>query len=266
MCYIWTRCFYIFIFSLTVIYQPSALLSLLAQRQIMVDPCLYLVILNTTKPDYISPTLNRVAEIWLFHHICLFSQKCWHFKSEAVAHTCETMLCRIQKNTSSQPSSLRSSLFPSLYSFIPSYLLEMERYIPSKPFWSFPLSSQVPLISNGKSCLIFQTSRWPFQRKNKVLKMQVLSSNKRQLGRSPVPLHRSHWGACATKKFKVVPPMPRNLKEVHLCQLPLALCQPEFHPWVSPRVNSCTVGLLGWHESGNCTTLLALLLISTTPT
>lgn len=130
------------------------------------------------------------------------------------------MLCRIQNNPS-QPSSLRTSLFRSFYSFFPSYLLEMERYIPSKPFWSFPLSSKVPLISNGMSCLIFQTSRWPFQRNNKVLKMQVLSSYKRQLGCSPVLLHRSHWGACATKKFKVVPPMHRSWKEAHLCQLPL---------------------------------------------
>lgn len=131
------------------------------------------------------------------------------------------MLFRIQKNNPSQLSCLRASLFQSFYSFIPSYLLEMERYIPSKPFWSFPLSSKVPLISNSMSCLIFQSSRWPFQRNNKILKMQVLSSYKRQLRCSPVLLHRLHWGACATKKFKVVPLMHRSWKEVHLCQLPL---------------------------------------------
>lgn len=140
-----------------------------------------------------------------------------------------------------QPAFL--SLFPSFYSFIPSYLLEMERYIPSKPFWSFPLSSKVPLISNETSCLIFQTSRWPFQRNNKVLKMQVLSPCKRQLGCSPVLLHRSHWGACATKKFKVVPPMLRSWKEGGLCQLPLTEIHPSPLPTWSLAQQACLGGM-----------------------
>lgn len=94
--------------------------------------------------------------------------------------------------------------------FIPSYLLEIERYIPSKPFWSFPLSSKILLISDSMSCLIFQTSRWPFQRTNKVLKMQVLSSCERQLGLSPLLFQSSHRGVCATNKFKAVRQMHRG--------------------------------------------------------
>lgn len=46
-------------------------------------------------------------------------------------------------------------------------------------------SCKILLISDSMSCLIFQTSRWPFQRTNKVLKMQVLSSCERQPRHSP---------------------------------------------------------------------------------
>lgn len=175
------------------------------------------------------------------------------------------MPCRIQQNNLSQPCSLRASLFPSFYSFIPSYLLEMERYIPSKPFWSFPLSSKVPLISNGMRCLIFQTSRWPFQRNNKVVKMRVLSSYKRQLGCSPVLLHGSHWGACATPTCSKLSLRCTEAARRCACVSRLfARCQPEIHPWRSPQMNPRTAGLLGRCESGNRTTLLASLLISAT--
>lgn len=60
-----------------------------------------------------------------------------------------------EKNNPFHPSTPRTSLFQSFCSFIPSYLLEMARYIPSKPSWSFPLASKVLLISDGKNCLIF---------------------------------------------------------------------------------------------------------------
>lgn len=101
----------------------------------------------------------------------------------------------------------RASLFNCLYFFIPSYLLKIERYMPSKPFRGFPLSSKIFFILNRFSCLIFLSSLWPFYRTNKVLKMQVLSSCERQLGHSPLLLlflflWRSCRSVCAANKFR----------------------------------------------------------------
>lgn len=86
----------------------------------------------------------------------------------------------------------------------------------------FETSHSLPksfLISDSTSCLIFQTSRWPFQRTNKVLKMQVLSSCERQLGHSPPLLQSSHRGVCAANKFRAVRQMYRAQKGMFSCYL-----------------------------------------------
>lgn len=121
----------------------------------------------------------------------LFSQNLWYFRRKPLWLTdndiciCRTEGRRITPYLSPVP---RASLFNCLYFFIPSYLLKIERYMPSKPFRGFPLSSKIFFILNRFSCLIFLSSLWPFYRTNKVLKMQVLSSCERQLGHSPLLL------------------------------------------------------------------------------
>lgn len=88
----------------------------------------------------------------------------------------------------------------------------------------FETSHSLPksfLISDSTSCLIFQTSRWPFQRTNKVLKMQVLSSCERQLGHSPPLLQSSHRGVCVANKFRAVRQMYRAQKGMFSCDLSL---------------------------------------------
>lgn len=125
------------------------------------------------------------------------------------------------KNNLCLPPPREALCSPVFFFFILSYLLEIERYIPSKPFWNFPLSPKILLISDSTSCLIFQTSRWPFQRTNKVLKMQVLSSCERQLGHSPPLLQSSHRGVCAANKFRAVRQMHRAQKGMFSCDLSL---------------------------------------------
>lgn len=115
-------------------------------------------------------------------------------------------------------------MFPRLYFLIPSYLQEIERYIYHQSFLrGFPLSSKILLISDSASCLIFKTSRWPFQRTNKVLKMQVLSSCERQLGHSPLLFPKTHRGVCATNKLQSRWSDTRR-PDMFSCQLTFCTC------------------------------------------
>lgn len=103
---------------------------------------------------------------------------------------------------------------PSLYSIISAgdwaiYTIKAFLFYPR----SFPLSSKILLISDSMSCLIFQTSRWPFHRTNKVLKTRVLSRCERQHSASS----RAHAEAS-------VPPTSSGAREGGALWCPWTLC------------------------------------------
>lgn len=140
-------------------------------------------------------TLRRPTFLFSVSYVCLsralcLSQKSWHFKSKSLwlrhndigiyAESLEERsdLCRPPLSVA-----LCSPVFISSCRHICGRLCDIYH---QSFFRSFPLSSEILLISDSTGCLIFQTSRWPFQRTNKVLKMQVLSSCERQLGHSPL--------------------------------------------------------------------------------
>lgn len=142
----------------------------------------------------------------------------------------------------------------------------MERYIPSKPFWSFPLSSKVPLIFNGMSCLIFQTSRWPFQKITRFWRckscLRIKGSWVAALCFNIAHTEEPVW----PKQFKVVPPMHRSWKEVRLCQLPLRTVSQSSIPQSQLKWILAPLGCFGGMSQEIALLLLALLLISTAPT
>lgn len=120
-------------------------------------------------------------------NISLFSVTSWHFKCKPLwlrYNAIQDPERRVARAALHLSEPLCSTVFISPFHHIS---LRLSDIYTIKAFLEAFHSSKILLISNSESCLIFQTSQWPFLRTNKVLKMQVLSSYKRQLGFGPLP-------------------------------------------------------------------------------
>lgn len=144
------RCFYMAIFWWTVIYRPLALLV----PQSRSDRHAVFSSFIQSEAWWRQSHLKQGGNL-AFLPPFVFSVRSPDILRVRLLRLRNNAMQTPEKNNPFHPSTPRTSLFQAFCSFIPSYLLEMARYIPSKPFWSFPLSSKVLLISDGKNCLIF---------------------------------------------------------------------------------------------------------------